>query len=59
MHIMEVALFASFVNHRRQSDEPMPEQWPRPRRSRAANIALAAICAVGITVIVVAIAVAG
>ena len=41
MHVMEVALFANFVNQRRQSDEPLPEQWPRPRRSRVARAALA------------------
>jgi hypothetical protein len=56
---MEVAHFANLVNHRREPDEPMPEQWPRPRRSRASNIALAAICAAGVITIVVAMAVAG
>ena len=65
MHVMEVALFANFVNqrrqsdHRRQSDEPLPEQWPRPRRSRAARAALAGAWAVGIAVIVVGMAVVG
>lgn len=59
MHIMEVALFANFVNQRRQSDEPMPRQWPRPRRSRAASIALVASCAIGLAVIVVGLAVVG
>lgn len=58
MHIMEVALFANFVNNRRQSDEPMPEQWPRPRRSRTAIAARAAVT-IGIAVIVVAVVVAG
>ena len=59
MHIMEVALFANFVNQRRQSDEPMPEQWPRPRRSRAMKAALTASWVIGIIAIVFGIAVLG
>ena len=59
MHVMEIALFANFVNQRRQSDEPLPEQWPRPRRGRVARAALAGAWAVGIAVIVVGMAVVG
>ena len=45
MHLLEVALFAqfdAFDHKRREPDEPMPEQWPRPRLSRTA-IAVRAI----------------
>ena len=60
MHILEVALFGqfdAFDRKRREPDEPMPDQWPRPRRSRA-GIAVRAALAIGIAVIVVAVAVA-
>ena len=59
MHVMEVALFANFVNQRRQSDEPLPERWPHPRRSRVARAALAGAWAVGIAAIAVGLAVVG
>jgi hypothetical protein len=63
---MEVALFANLVGYpheqvgcRREQDEPMPERWPRPRRSRAATAALRAIVTVGLAAIVVAVVVVG
>jgi len=61
MHLLEVALFAqfdAFDHKRREPDEPMPEQWPRPRLSRTA-IAVRAIMTIGIAVVVVGIVVGG
>ena len=61
MHVMEIALFAQFdmfERQRCQPGEPAPEQWPRPRRSRTATAALAAVT-IGIAVIVVGMAVVG
>jgi hypothetical protein len=58
MHVMEVALFSNLMKQQREHHEPMPDQWPRPRRSRAATAARAAVT-IGIAAIVVAVAVAG
>ena len=59
MHVMEVALFTSLMRQQREHHEPMPDQWPRPRRSRAATVALRAIVTVGVAAIVVAVVVVG
>jgi hypothetical protein len=56
---MEVALFTNLMRRQREHHEPMPDQWPRPRRSHAATAALRAIVTVGVAAIVVAVVVVG
>ena len=58
MHVLEVALLSRYLsekNARQDCGEPMPEQWPRPRRSRAVT-AFAWIAAFGVLLIVLGVA---